>query len=115
MNNDIFRKNPDFSGNTGNFSAWTGRTSGLTIPLSVTDTLTTRLAGKEDIATLRKASQAVTHEQCRTLLAYTALESAMLLSALQAQAYRMAPFGEERYQWIVDAFATGAANQIARW
>ena len=64
---------------------------------------------------LRKTSAAITHENSRALLAYTALENTMMLSALEAVCYRTAPFGEQRYAQIVNAYAAGAARRIALW
>jgi hypothetical protein len=55
------------------------------------------------------------HEQGRALLANTALENLGSLSALEAHLTQIAPHGEERYRHIVDAFALGAAQKIARW
>jgi hypothetical protein len=55
------------------------------------------------------------HEQGRALLARTALQNAGSLSALEEQLIQMAPSGEARYRHIVDAYAIGAAQMIARW
>ena len=63
----------------------------------------------------RRAGQEITHEQCRALLTYTAMENTMMLSAMEAFCYRTAPFGEQRYKQIVDAYAAGAINRILGW
>ena len=67
------------------------------------------------ISSQRRANQEVAHEQCRAMLAYTAMENTTMLSAMEAFCYRTAPFGEDRYRRIVDAYAAGAVNRILRW
>ena len=67
------------------------------------------------IKAFRRAGQEVAHEQCRAMLAYTAMENAAMLSAMEAFCYRTAPFGEVRYKKIADAYAAGAVNRILRW
>ncbi|MCL2807436.1 MAG: hypothetical protein FWD27_04630 [Coriobacteriia bacterium] len=63
-----------------------------------------------------KATMAATlHEQGRGLLTSTALENVGALSALEAHLTQIAPQGAERYRHIVDAYALGAAQKIARW
>jgi hypothetical protein len=54
-------------------------------------------------------------EQGRAWLANTALESVGALSALEEHLCQIAPHGAGRYRAIVDAYALGAARQIARW
>ena len=55
------------------------------------------------------------HEQARALLANTALQNAGSLSAMEAHLIEIAPLGEARYKHIVDAYALGATQKIARW
>ena len=69
----------------------------------------------EAMTTFRRADQEAAHEQCRAVLAYTAMENAAMLSAMEAFCYRTAPFGEERYKRIADAYTTGAVARILRW
>jgi len=54
-------------------------------------------------------------EQGRALIANTALENVGALSALEAHLIEIAPLGEGRYKHIVDAYALGASQKIARW
>jgi hypothetical protein len=54
-------------------------------------------------------------EEVRAVLANTALQNAGALSELEGYLCRIAPSGASRYQHIVDAYALGAANVIARW
>ncbi len=54
-------------------------------------------------------------EQGRALLANTALQNVGALSALEAHLIQVAPLGEARYKHIVDAYAIGAAQAVARW
>lgn len=54
-------------------------------------------------------------EQARALLANTALQNAGALSAMEAHLIEIAPLGEARYKHIVDAYALGATQKIARW
>ena len=75
----------------------------------------TALALRPSGKLLRNTSIAITHEQGRALLAYTALENAVMLSALEAVCYRTTPFGEQRYRHIVDAYAISAARRIEQW
>ena len=56
-----------------------------------------------------------THEQVRALLTNTALQNVGALSALEEHLIQVAPLGAARCQLIIDAFAMGAANTIARW
>ncbi|MBU2601880.1 MAG: hypothetical protein KKA32_06900 [Actinobacteria bacterium] len=56
-----------------------------------------------------------TREQVRALLTDTALQNAGALSALEEHLIQIAPLGASRYQHIVDAYALGAAQTIARW
>ena len=74
-----------------------------------------QLASQANIDILRHGSLSATREQCRAMLAYTALENVVLLSALEAQCYRTAPFGEERYKKIVDAYTAGAVTHIFKF
>ena len=55
------------------------------------------------------------HEQGRALLTNTALNNVSALSALEQHLLQVAPLGEARYKHIVDAYAMGAAQAIARW
>ena len=71
---------------------------------------------KQDCAQMVKATLVSTlHEQGRGLLTNTALENVGALSTLEAHLTQIAPQGAERYRHIVDAYALGAAQKIARW
>ena len=86
--------------------------------MSVIDRPTGLAAFSQNLGTIsiqRRANQEVAHEQCRAMLAYTAMENTTMLSAMEAFCYRTAPFGEDRYRRIVDAYAAGAINRILRW
>lgn len=83
---------------------------------------TTGLMGKLKWVVQRESSEVVKkvivanmHEQGRALLAKTALDNLGALSALEAHLTQIAPYGEERYRQIVDAYALGAAQKIWRW
>lgn len=54
-------------------------------------------------------------EQVRAHLANTALQNTGALSELEGYLRQIAPTGAARYQHIVDAYAMGAAQTIARW
>lgn len=83
---------------------------------------TGRLTGKLKYSVQRESNEIVKkvlvsniHEQGRALLAKTALDNLGALSALEAHLTQVAPYGEERYQRIVDAYAYGAGQKIMRW
>jgi hypothetical protein len=54
-------------------------------------------------------------EQIRALIANTALQNVGALTALEEHLIRIAPLGAARYEAIVDAYALGAAQTVARW
>lgn len=62
-----------------------------------------------------QALVAEVREQGRAFLTNTALQNVAALSALEAHCIQIAPIGEARYKHIVDAYAMGAANAVARW
>ena len=70
---------------------------------------------RETNAIVRQTMATTLHEQGRAALAGTALENVVSLSALAENLTSIAPSGERRYHAIVDAYALGAANKIARW
>ena len=74
-----------------------------------------RQAGKQLERVQVQALVADVREQGRALLANTALLNVSALSALEAHLIEVAPLGEARYKHIVDAYAMGAAQAIARW
>jgi hypothetical protein len=55
------------------------------------------------------------HEQCRSILAKTALDNLGALSAFEEHLLSIAPGGEKQYRQIIEAFASGAAMKIWRW
>lgn len=74
-----------------------------------------RQASREMERVRAQALLAVEREQGRALLTNTALQNTAALSALEAHCLQVAPLGDARYKLIVDAYAMGAANTIARW
>jgi len=54
-------------------------------------------------------------EEARGYLANQALEIVGALTSLEQQLIQVAPLGEARYKLIVDSYAMGAANTIARF
>ena len=54
-------------------------------------------------------------EQVRAMLTHTALQNVGALTALEEHLIKTCPLGAARYEAIVDAFAMGAANTIARF
>jgi hypothetical protein len=65
--------------------------------------------------TIKNTMLAVMHEQGRATLTNTALENLGALSALEEHLRQVVPSGAARYKHIVDAYALGAAQKIARW
>lgn len=74
-----------------------------------------RQTGREIERVQAQALVADVKEQGRALLTNTALQNVGALSALEAHLIQVAPLGEARYKHLVDAFAAGAAQAIARW
>lgn len=56
-----------------------------------------------------------TREQVRAMMANSALNNLGVLTALEEHLIKIAPLGAARYEAIVDAYALGAAQTIARW
>jgi hypothetical protein len=90
--------------------------------ISLTETFspqtTGKLMGKIKSAAQREGSEVIIanmHEQSRALLTKTALDNLGALSALEAHLTVLAPYGQERYKQIVDAYALGAAQKIWKW
>jgi predicted mannosyl-3-phosphoglycerate phosphatase (HAD superfamily) len=89
---------------------------------SLTETFSPQITGKFmskiKLAAQREGSEVIIanmHEQGRALLTKTALDNLGALSALEAHLTVMAPYGQERYKQIVDAYTLGAAQKIWRW
>lgn len=74
-----------------------------------------RQTGREIERVQAQALVADVREQGRALLTNTALQNVGALSALEAHLIQVAPLGEARYKHIVDAYAMGAAQAVARW
>lgn len=74
-----------------------------------------RQAGREIERVQAQALVADVREQGRAFLTNTALQNVGALSALEAHLIQVAPLGEARYKHIVDSYAAGAAQAIARW
>lgn len=74
-----------------------------------------RHTGREIERVQAQALVADVKEQGRALLTNTALQNVGALSALESHLIQVAPLGEARYKHIVDAYAMGAAQAIARW
>lgn len=74
-----------------------------------------RQTGRDMERVQGQAILAEVKEQARAMLTNTALQNAGTLSALETHLIQVAPIGEARYKHIVDAYAMGAAQSIARW
>lgn len=74
-----------------------------------------RQTAREVERVVTKAIVADTVEQGRALLTNTALSNVGALTALEQHLIQVAPLGEARYKHIVDSYAMGAAQAIARW
>lgn len=86
--------------------------------LQTTDRLTNRMAlsaQREGSEIIKKVIVANVHEQCRALLAKTALDNIGALSELEAQLTLVSPSGRERYQQIVDSYSLATAQKIWKW
>ncbi len=81
-------------------------------PLSLIEATGTQLATKTDMKILRRGSQAATHDLCTAILAYGAMDNTIMLSMLEGRCFELAPWGEERYKAIVNAYVTNAVIQI---
>ncbi|MDR1704574.1 MAG: hypothetical protein LBS19_07800 [Clostridiales bacterium] len=73
------------------------------------------LLAAADPATKMRVTKEVLHDACRTMLAYTALESVLTLSAIEAHCCQVAPNGAQRYKCIVDAYTAATAARIGRF
>jgi hypothetical protein len=95
------------------------------LPLETRETETRSLNGlnirdkwalqREGGEVIREIIIAKTHEQGRALITSTIMENLGTLSALESHLTHMAPNGEERYRYIVDAYTAGAARKLAGW
>ncbi|WP_339619546.1 hypothetical protein [uncultured Salinibacterium sp.] len=74
-----------------------------------------RQTGREIERMQAQALVADVREQGRALLTNTALQNVGALTALEQHLIQVAPLGEARYKHIVDAYAMGASQAIARW
>ena len=74
-----------------------------------------RQATREVERVQAQAVVAEVREQGRAFLTNTALQNVGALTALEQHLVQVAPLGEARYKHIVDAYAMGAAQAIARW
>ncbi|MCL1976238.1 MAG: hypothetical protein FWG61_08780 [Firmicutes bacterium] len=90
-------------------------TTALAVPASVSNGLNNKLANRSNFMTLHKTQQAMTHENGRAMLAYSAMENVALLSNFEAICCHVAPSGGHRYKQIVDAYALSAIFRIAGW
>ena len=74
-----------------------------------------RQTGREIERVQAQALVADVREQGRALLTNTALQNVGALTALEQHLIQVALLGEARYKHIVDAYAMGASQVIARW
>lgn len=74
-----------------------------------------RQTGRDIERMQTQAIVADVREQGRALLTNTALQNVGALTALEQHLIQVAPLGEARYKHIVDAYAMGASQAIARW
>lgn len=93
----------------------TGKLLGMNLPAPIVERVNDKLAERAASGIARNTYLEVSRDQGRALLAYSALENTMMLSALEAICYRTAPLGELRYTQIVNAYAKSAAKRIERW
>ena len=63
---------------------------------------------------MRTAAALAVQEQCRAMLAQTALQGVAALSSLEAHLQLVAPTGSERYRTILDAYSVALAMRMAR-
>ncbi|MFV0485407.1 MAG: hypothetical protein ACK5MU_04275 [Candidatus Saccharimonadales bacterium] len=76
---------------------------------------TAMMLAAADPATRKNVMDAVMSENCKLLLATTALEGAVMLSLMETQLTSAVPSGAHRYKLIADTYTASAANRIARW
>jgi|GEM_PF-2931013 len=93
----------------------TGKVFGINMPAPIVERLNDKLAERAANELMHKTFLEASHEQGRALLAYTALENTMMLSALETICNRTAPLGDLRYSQIINAYAAAAAKRIERW
>jgi hypothetical protein len=103
------------SPNTSTTTLSTGKVLGINLPAPIVDIVNDKLTAVAANNLVRSTYLEVSREQSRALLAQTALENTMMLSALEAICYRTAPLGDLRYSQIVNAYAASAARRIERW
>lgn len=72
------------------------------------------LLAAADKNTQMQLTKAAISDQCRALLACSAMENVLMLSVMEAHCCQTAPSGEQRYKAIVDAYTIGAVNAIAQ-
>jgi hypothetical protein len=97
-------------------------TNALAIPEQMAEQGYGQLSGlakyqaKKDVALATKRTMvAIAQEQGRTMLTQLALESVAALTSFEEHLCEVAPSGANRYRHIVDAYAMGVANRIAKW
>ena len=83
--------------------------------LSPTAIVAAMSTNRANSMTARNATALAVHEQFRALLTKAVLDNTAALSALEAHLYRVAPFGEERYRTIIDAYTISSVMRLGRW
>jgi hypothetical protein len=73
------------------------------------------LLAAADPNTRQRITNAALLDQGRALLAFTAMENTVMLSAIEAHCCCVAPNGAHRYRLIADTYAVSAAKRIAGW
>ena len=68
-----------------------------------------------DKNTQQQLTKAALSDQCRALLAATAMENTLMLSAMEAHCTQVAPLGAHRFKAIADAYVIGTVKRIERW
>jgi len=104
-----------YSPNTSSTTLSTGKLFGVNLPAPIVEKINDKLVTKAAGDIVRNTYLEVSRDQGRAMLAYCALENALMLSALEAICYRTAPLGDLRYSQIVNAYAASAAKRIERW
>ena len=81
-------------------------------PLSTTYLPNTPLSTGANVDVLRRGSLAATIENCRAILAYSAMENITMLSLMATRCYQVSPFSEDYCSNVLAAYTAGAVQCI---
>ena len=73
------------------------------------------LSTRESKQLARSADSKITHEHYRAMLTQTALTNVAALSTLESHLCETAPWGQEHYRKIMNAYTHSAAMKIVEW